>query len=371
MERNVTFASAKEAGAAFRQHKPRFQRLGVEIPETIGTYIPEAWFEDFGLAMDAIPALSTDPNSSVPSILTTMIDPQVFHVLFAPNMAAKILGEQRRGTWLDDVVMFPVAESTGEVSTYGDYAESGNAGVNTNWPQRQSYLFQVIKQYGERELERAGLARINWVSEIDIAAALAMNKFLNFTYFFGVQTLQNYGLLNDPHLAASLTPAPKAAGGTTWFTSGGSPNATANEVYNDIVSMFYSLVTQAGGLISQDSKLKLCMSPGSAVALTFTNSFNVNVEDLLKKNFPGMEVEKAVQYGVQSTGNPQGIAAGNLVQMICEEVEGQKTGFMAYNEKARAHPIIRLMSAFRQKMTGGTWGAILRQTFTISSMIGV
>ncbi len=78
--------------------------------------------------------------------------------------------------------MFPVAESTGEVSTYGDYAESGNAGVNTNWPQRQSYLFQVIKQYGERELERAGLARINWVSEIDIAAALAMNKFLNFTY---------------------------------------------------------------------------------------------------------------------------------------------------------------------------------------------
>ena len=80
-----------------------------------------------------------------------------------------------------------------------------------------------------------------------------------------------------------------------------------------------------------------------------------------------MEVEKAVQYGVQSTGNPQGIAAGNLVQMICEEVEGQKTGFMAYNEKARAHPIIRLMSAFRQKMTGGTWGSILRQTFTINS----
>ena len=37
-----------------------------------------------------------------------------------------------------------------------------------------------------------------------------LNKFSNLTYFFGVQGLQNYGLLNDPHLNASLTPATKA-----------------------------------------------------------------------------------------------------------------------------------------------------------------
>src|SRR6185503_6176542 len=132
---------------------------------------------------------------------------------------------------------FPVVEHTGEVSSYGDYSMNGRAGVNTNWPQRQAYLFQTIKEYGERELERAGLARISWVSEIDKGAATVLNKFQNLTYFFGVQGLQNYGLLNDPNLSAALTPATKAAGGVKWVLSG-VINATANEVYADIQAIF-------------------------------------------------------------------------------------------------------------------------------------
>jgi hypothetical protein len=360
-----------EMEAAWRSARPRFTKLGVDLDPNLKMFTPEQWREDDTLAFDAIPALSTDPNSAVPAILTTMIDPQVFHVLFAPNMAAKILGEMRRGTWLDDVIMFPIAEATGETSSYGDYNENGSAGVNTNWPQRQNYLFQVIKQYGERELERAGLARINWVSEIDIAAALALNKFLNYTYFFGVQALQNYGLLNDPHLGASLTPAPKAAGGTAWINSSGVPVATANEVYTDIQTLFNQLVVQSGGLVTQETPMVLAMSPSSGVALTNTNSFNVNVEDLLKKNFKNIRLEKAVQYGVLSAANPQGVAAGNFVQLIAPEIEGQKTGFCAYSEKLKSHPIIRLMSAFRQKQTAGSWGAVLRATFPIASMVGV
>lgn len=80
---------------------------------------------------------------------------------------------------IDSRVMFPVVEHIGEVTSYGDFAESGHTGANTNWPQRQSYLFQTVKEYGERELELAGLARINWVAEIDEAAATVLNKFSN------------------------------------------------------------------------------------------------------------------------------------------------------------------------------------------------
>lgn len=366
----VEFPTFAEAQAAYRSHRREFERLGVILPDA-QAYIPEGWKEDFTLAMDAVPTLTTDPNSGVPNIFTTMVDPQVFHVLFAPNMGAKILGEQRRGDWLMDTTMFPIAEATGETSAYGDFAESGQAGVNVNWPNRQSFLFQVIKQYGERELERQGLARINWVSEIDIAAALALNKFLNYTYFFGVQQLQNYGLLNDPNLGALLTPAPKTYGGSAWVNASGQIVATANEVYADIQSMFYQLVTQSAGLIQADSKMVLAMSPASAVALTATNSFNVNVYTLLKNNFPNIRFETAVQYGALSAANPQGVAAGNLVQLIAEEVEGQKTGFMAYNEKMRNHPIIRGLSSFRQKATSGSWGCVLRMTMTIVGMVGV
>ena len=372
----------QEAKAALRNDRQRLERLGVTIPPSVLYYTPDEFKTDFEMAMDADPSLArmafdaqpgltTDPNSAVPSILTTMIDPEVYRVLFSPNMAATILGEVRKGTWLDDTAMFPIAESTGEVSSYGDYAMNGRAGVNTNFPQRQNYLFQVIKQYGERELARAGLARINWVSEIDIACALTLNKFANYVYFFGVQLLQNYGLLNDPNLGASLTPAIKGAGGTAWINSSGQVVATANEIFNDIQSIFYQLVTQSGGIINADSPLVLAMSPGSSVALTATNSFNVNVRDLLEKNFKKIRIETAVQYGVQNTQNPQGIAAGNMVQMLVEEVEGQRTGYVAYSDKMRSFPIIRELSAFRQKVVSGVWGAVLRMTFPIASMIGV
>ncbi len=370
-----------EARATWLADRAQFAARGVTLDHVVA-YLPDDFKLNEGIAMDAMPqiaqwAMDAQPtltlaaNSAVPAFLTTLIDPEVFKILFAPNRAAVILGEVKKGTWLDETVMFPTIEYTGEVSSYGDFADSGRAGVNTNWPQRQAYLFQTIKQYGDRELERAGLAKINYVSEIDQSAALVLNKFANFAYFFGVTGLQNYGLLNDPNLTASLTPATKAAGGTKWISAAGVVVATANEVYTDIQSMYYQLIQQTLGLVEADSKLVLAMSPGSEVALLATNSFNVNVFDLLKKNLPNIRFETAAQYGVSSTANSQGNAAGNVVQLLAEEIEGQQVGYCAFNEKMHAQPIVRLMSSFRQKVLAGVWGSVLRQPFGIVSMLGV
>jgi hypothetical protein len=364
--------NATEALAAFRGDKAHLEELGIAWQpgtEPIGYVTPEMK-RDYRIAMDALPTLTTDPNSGVPAMLTTLIDPNVYEVLFAANKAAVILGELRKGTWLDQTAMFPVAEATGETSTYGDFNENGRAGVNTNWPQRQAYLFQIIKEYGELELERAGLARINWVSEIDKAAALNLNKFANLTYFRGVSGLQNYGLLNDPNLSASITPATKAAGGVTWF-SGTSPNATANEVYNDILATYTQLVVQTAGLVEMDTPLKLALGTTNAVAMKFINTFGLTVADMLDKTFPNLKIESAVQYNALSTQNTQGNPAGNLMQLIADNVEGQATGFCAFNEKMRSHPIIRATSSFKQKVTAGTWGAVLRFPAGIASMVGI
>lgn len=362
-----------EALQSFAAHRPRLEQLGISWDPSVQVkaYIPDGFKADWSLAMDAQPILVTDPNAGVPSLFTTMIDPQVYQILLAPNKAAEILGENRKGTWIDETAMFPTVEHTGEVSSYGDFNNNGSTGVNANWPQRQSYLFQTIKQYGEREIERAGAARINWVSELDGSAAIVLNKFSNLTYFFGVTGLQNYGLLNDPSLLASITPATKAAGGTGWFTPTGAPNATANEVYNDIVQLFENLVLQTQGLVNKDSKIVLAMSPGSAVALTFTNTFNVNVVDLLNKNFPNIRIVSAVQYGALTTSNPQGVTGGNMVQMISEAMEGQQTGYCAFNEKMRSHKLVPHLSSWMQKVSGGTWGAIIRIPIAFASMIGI
>lgn len=323
------------------------------------------------LAMDAQPHLITSPNSSIPYFLTLMVDPNIVRVLVTPSKAAEILGEVRKGTWVDETAMFPMVERTGEVSSYGDYNNNGRAGLNTNFPQRQSYLFQTIISYGEREMERAGRARIGWAAELKESAVLSLNKFSNSTYFFGVAGLQNYGLLNDPSLPAALVPGLKAGGNGNVWTINGQNNATANEIFQDIQAMFYQLALQTTGLVTARDKLVLSMSPQTAVALTTTNDFNVNVYDLLKKNFPNIRFEDAVQYGRVTPNNPQGIAAGEMIQLIAESIEGQETGYCAFNEKLRAHRLIPEMSSFKQKFTQGTWGAIIRYPVCFTSMVGV
>lgn len=365
----MEFRNFQEAVAAWNNDRPMFESRGIILPGVVGYATDE--FKMNHLAMDAQPALSTTPNTGIPAFLTTLIDPEVYRILFSPTQAAEVLGETRKGTWVDQTAMFPVVEATGEVSSYGDYNENGRAGANMNWPQRQSYLFQTISEYGELEIERAGLGRVNWVGEVDGAGTSVLHRFMNTTYFFGVLGLQNFGLLNDPNLSAPITPAPKAYGGTKWVLNG-QIVATANEIYADVQSLWYQIQSQqANGLVDQKTKMTLALSPGSELAMTATNSFNVNVADLLKKNFPNLRIVSAVQYGAQTANNPVGVAAGNMVQLIADAIEGQKAGYCAFNEKLRAHPIIRAMSSWKKKMTSGTWGAVIRMPMAISQMVGV
>jgi hypothetical protein len=361
-----------EGAAAWRDDVQLLAERGIIIPSAHG-YLPAHFKHDFRaaqMAMDAQPALSTAPNSAVPSFLTNWVDPEIIEIVFAANMMAKIFDEEKKGDWTTDTAFFPVVEHTGEVSSYGDYNENGSAGANVNWPQRQSYLYQTFVEYGERELERMGLAKLSWVAEQNRAATLTLNKYENLTYAFGVAGLQNYGALNDPNLPASLSPAPKSYGGSKWIVNG-VVQASANEIFSDIQSIFGALVSQSDGLVAADSEMVLALAPQVAYALTTTNSFNVNVEDLLKKNFPKLQVMTAVQYGQATSSNSQGLAAGNLIQLIAKRVEGQKTASVAYSEKLRAHKIVVGASSYRQKLTGGSWGAIVKQPFAIASMLGV
>lgn len=362
--------SFHDAKARWQTDRAQFAARGAILGDVVAYMTPEMR-ADFTLAMDAVPAAFTAPNSGIPAYLNTLVDPEVFEILFAPNNATKILKEVKKGTWLDETAVFPTVEHTGEVSSYGDWNTNGRAGANANWPARQAYLFQTMKIYGERELERAGLARINWVAEIDKAAATVMKKFENLSYMFGVAGLQNYGLTNDPNLPAAISPATKAAGNGNVWVYNGLINGTANEIFADIQALFIQLVTQTQGLVDAKSAMVLTMSPTLETALTTTNSFNVSVNDLLKKNFPNLRIETCVQFGALSAANPQGVAAGNLMQLMVESLEGQDTGYCAYNEKMRSHAVIKLHSSFEQKLTGGVWGAVIRQPLAIAQMIGL
>ena len=315
------------------------------------------------MAMDAAYPLVTTANFGIPAMLSTYIDPKLIEVLVAPMKAAEAAGgEKKLGDWTLRTAMFPMVESTGESTSYGDYNNSGSAGVNVQFPQRQSYHYQTITQWGERELAEMGLAKVDLAAQKNIAAALTLNKYQNKTYLFGVSGLQNYGMLNDPALPADLTPTAKTAGGTAWILPNGTINAKAPEVLADISKMFYTLQARNKGLIDRSSPMTLIMSPESEVALTITNEFNVNVADLLKKNYPSIKIVTVPEYTT---------AGGQKVQLVVDSIEGQKTWEPAFTEKMRAHPIIVELSSFKQKKSAGTWGTVVYRPMAISAMIGL
>lgn len=362
-----TFA---DASAKFAAHKAAYEKRGAILPD-VKSYIPEEFRHDFTLAMDAQPQMVTQPNNGIPAFLTTMIDPQVYEILFAPTAAADVLGEVKKGSWTDNTIMFPQAEGVGEVSSYGDYNNNGHSAINENWPQRQSYLFQIIEEFGDRQIDMAALGKIDLVGQTQRNSAMIMNQFQNLSYLYGVAGLQNYGLLNDPNLSTPLTPSAKAYGGVKWV-SGGVIVATANEIYTDIQAMYSKLISQTIGLFNpRNVAVVLALGPTTALALTATNSFNVNVEDLLKKNFPQMKIVIVPQYDARSSTNPQGSLGGSLVQMVLQTLQGQDTGYAAFNEKMRAHNIVRDLSSWKQKKSGGTWGVVIRMPMSISQMLGV
>lgn len=309
-----------------------------------------------GFASDAAPTLSTQANGGIPAYLATYIDPRQIDILFGPMKATEILGEAKRGDWTTASAQFPIVEMTGQVSSYGDYSNNGNATANANWEFRESYQFQVVTQWGELELERAGLARIDYAGRVNRASIFTLNKFQNKSYFYGIEGLKNYGILNDPSLLPAMTPAPDDAGNLTWA------NKESLDFYSDILKLFQKLQSQTQGLVDTDTPMKLCYSPNVAVYLHKTNQYNVNVLTQIKTNFPNIEFINAPEYATD---------AGEMVQMIVGELDGVEAGICGFTEKLRAHPVITEMSSWKQKKSAGSWGAVIFRPINFATIVGV
>lgn len=301
------------------------------------------------IALDAQPSMVTTANAGIPAYLTMYTDPKLIQVLVSPMKAAQIAGEAKKGDWTTNTAMFPVIESTGETSTYGDFNNNGSVEANANFPQRQTYHFQTFTQWGQKELAVAALAKIDWASQLNIASALILAKFLNQSYFYGVAGLQNYGLLNDPSLPAAILPT------AAWST------LTSDQVYADFVRLYAQLQTQTNGLIDANTPMVLALSNTNAVNLNKTNSFNNNTLLLLKTNFPNLRVETAPEY--TTTG-------GELVQLIVSDFEGQETLTAAFTEKMRAHSIVQDTSSWKQKKSSGTYGTVWFRPAMCAQMLG-
>ncbi len=260
------------------------QDWGIHLAQD-AEFLPREYKNNFNLALDAQPTLVSTANSGIPGWLAAYVDPEVIRIVQTPNKGAEILGEAKIGDWTTETATFNIVENTGEVAPYGDWNNNGRSDANNDYVNRASYLFQTVVMYGDLQVDRAGLARLNWVSEVQTSAAMTLDKFMDYSYHFGIVGMACYGMLNEPNLPAALTPSTKAAGGTKWVNNGVIV-ATANEIFNDLQYMVMDLVTRTASRVQKTDTFKLVMPPQSDVALMQTNQFGINVMDLLQKNFP-------------------------------------------------------------------------------------
>lgn len=308
-------------------------------------------------AFDAQPTLVTSPNAGIPNIFTTYYDPKLIEVLLTPNNGVRLYGETRKGDWLDDQIGFPMIESVGETTAYGDYNDGGGrVGANAQWEYRQPFLWQTFTEYGEREAERMGRGKIDWVSRLNIASAITHDKFYNASIFYGISGLQNYGSLNDPSLSAALTPITKAATGTSWS------KALPTEILADIQYMFATLQTQTGSNMELDDPLVLGLHSVSEAYLANTNSFGLTAMEMIKKVFPNLRVQQAPQFLSGTTYS---------CQLFAPSIQGQATIEAGFNEKMRAHRVVYATSSVKQKKTSGTEGALIYRPIGIVNMAGI
>jgi hypothetical protein len=303
-------------------------------------------------AWDAQPALETTANAGILSLFTTYVDPKIIKILVTPMKAAELYGERKLGDWTEDTAAFPMAERTGTTTAYGDFNEGGVSGANVQWPFRQSFHYQTFTKWGQRELERNAKAKIDWANQVNEGSVLALSKFQNTSYLFGIAGLQNYGGVNDPSLPASIAVT------TTWSA------ATADVIYGDVLRLVTDMVTRSGGLVDADSAYTLGISPGNAMNLNKTNQYNVNVKTQIATNFPNLKIVTLPEFNTQGSGGTE------LVQLIADSVEGQRTVETAFTEKMRAHAMITLDSSWRQKKSQGTWGTVFYAPVFVSSMYG-
>ena len=321
---------------------------------------------DHNLALDAA---VTSPNSGIPAIFSTYTDPKVIKALITPTKSEEIYGQAQKGDWLTDTAQFPFVELSGKTASYDDYSQNGDSDANANWVQRQSYHFQTWTKWGEREAERMGAAKIDWVSQKNEASISVLNKASNRIALFGIEGLQLRGALNDTALPASIQPTPKvsasgaATGANDWMST-----TDPNQVYNDILKAFQQLSVQMGGNVDLESPLTLVIPTERQQALLYANQYRTTVRDLLRENFPNLEVKTLPEAGSALSG---GYNKVTQMQLFLRDVEGQQVVTTAFTEKLRAHTVERYSSYIRQKKSQGSWGTLWFYPVACVTMVGI
>lgn len=298
-----------------------------------------------------------DPNATVPAYMRTYANPRVIEVLTADRAYRKIAPEVKNGDFTTAFAQFRCLEFTGDTTPYGDYDGNGVSGVNTAFPVREQYRFQTTIKVGDLEQKMNAEAKIDLFAEKQKSAAINVDIAFNKYALYGVAGKAVYGLLNDPSLNAAVTPISQS-GVTAWS------GKTANQQMEDLNKLVATLYTQGAGHIDDSTPTKLLVSPATLAAMNKVNDYGVTMKKMVADTYPNMEIVTVPEL-YNST-----LSTSTMI-LMANEILGQPVVEFGYTDKYFAHEVVRDLSSWAQKISAGTYGAIVQLPFAIGTMTGV
>ena len=321
-------------------------------------------FSKTALAMDS--AMQTTANVGYPASLFQYIDPQIVEILFGVTNAIRLAPEVKQGSWEQEYYNYAVEERISDVTAYSDRTENVTTEVNYEYNVRELARFQTVIQYGDLEVDKANQAKIALQSRKQLAGADIIARKQNQFYLYGVSNKQNYGILNEPNLNPSINPNSITIGGstyTTWADKVAHDTASAgNHVFNDVLKLWSELASKNGGNIDQNERIILAVSNAVVSYLSAPNQFGFTAMQMIKDNFPNLEVVQLPELSTQ---------AGEQIKMIVPSLYGVDTMNVAFADKLRVGRVIQTVSGQKLKMVGTSWGCILKRASLVATMMGV
>lgn len=278
------------------------QRVGI----LMSRHSLETYAQAYGArGMDAavtIPGLTVNPgqsNSPYLQFLQTWLPGQV-QVVTQARKADMLFGITTAGAWEDEEIIQEILELVGVAQPYSDLGNIPLSSWNMSYEKRGVARFEEGLSVGALEDLRSGRIGINAAQTKRNAASLALDIARDRVAFYGyggVETYPIYGALNDVNLPGYQS----LPSGKSWSV------ASRAEIVMDLLFIMSSLRKQSKEAVDPTTdRIRLVIASDVVDYLNTPSGtgseMGETAGDWLRKNYPNVTIESAVQFNGANGG---------------------------------------------------------------------
>jgi len=305
------------------------------------------------------------PSAGVPSWFTTAWTTKMIKQLLQTRPFYTMTKPFQQGQFSTSNIKISTMSYSGSAAVYDDYSSVGATSNNYNWVDRQTITLQQLVQYGDLATARMGMAKIDFVANLNATVADKINLDINQIGFSGYAGVKCFGLLNDPSLNPQIVLPTSASNpsSTSWAYKSGV------EIGNDVYLLVSSIVALAGGNFDP-SNAKMFLGVPSASYNYLLQPYSAvfpmtTVEGWLKSVYKGLEIIQVPNY--QGTGT----AGANYMQLVLSELGGEDVALNAFCSLFMDHGTVRTLSAYESKKSYTVGACIVVQPIGVATAQGI